>query len=587
MPVYDKAVDVTAVQDILVWSGLTTEERISWQKIANQITVQWETYKVTPKTNQYKNPIVAAEQKGYFRDEVYAFEIVPIYTNGYQADGFHIPGRAAKPSDLELIHNPDVVQSTDICDPNLGSLPRWKVYNTATFLGYNPTGDDECYDGPYQYGDMGYWESIETYPCNVAVWGDLQGQPIRHHKMPDNALINHFNSDGNVFPLGIRINLDHFNALILQSPDLTDAQKAKISGFKIVRGNRANNKSVVAKGILYNVGKYTKDNNTYFYPNYPFNDLRSDPFIGASSNTPIQTSLSSDITPYSSVGDTPTVLDVTSVPYINVYHGTAITYSGVFQGDVGNRRIQVMFARGPAGFPDYVPFFDSGVFQAGSGTSWTLTVSTLFAKNINGGEFWDIATDGTLSLFGSTNKQIKNHQQVPIQGNADLNGHFDLIGTGVNDGDIRLDSGSLTGTSTTTPTVDQLVGFGDDDSKNRFTFHSPDTSFYQPVLGDILKLDEVIFGQANGHYVEVKNHSKYKFPTLGSYLTALGVGVVVGFASGLYGTSDQPFDGAAAFTTITFINDLIYKLIPRKNFAYQYNAVGNYTDFAVVPNDTG
>jgi hypothetical protein len=592
---YDKADDVTAVQDILIWSGLTTEERISWQKIANQITVQWETYKVTPGTKQYKNPIIAAEQRGYFRDEVYAFEIVPLYTNGYQADGFHIPGRVAKPVDLEIVQNPDSVLSTDICDPNLGGLPRWKVYNTATFLGYNPTGDDACYDGPYQYGEMGYWESEETYPCNEPVWGPLQGQPIRHHKMPDNALINHFNSDGNVFPLGIRIDLDQINSLILQSPDLSDAQKAKIAGFKIVRGNRANNKSVVAKGILYNVGKYTKEGNTYFYPNYPYNDLRPDPFIGAASNTPIQVSLSSNVTTTTTVGDTPTTLDITNIQYINVYHGTAITYSGVFQGAVGNRRIQVLFNRHDPTLnipPDYVPFFDSGTFQAGSGTSWTLTLSTLYAKNVEvsgpgGGEYWDIATTGTLSLFGSTNKQINDHQQVPIGQNADLTGAFTLIGTGVNDGDIRVDSGALTGTSTISPTVDQLTGFGDDDSKKRFTFHSPDTSFYQPVLGDMLKLDEVIYGQANSHYVEVKNHSRYKFPTLGSYLTALGVGVVVGFASGLYGTSDQPFDGAAAFTTIQFINDIIYKLIPRKNFAYQFNSVGNYTNFIPVANDQG
>ena len=46
-------------------------------------------------TKQYADPLLAAQYKGHFRDEVYALELCILYTNGYQTDGFHIPGRIA------------------------------------------------------------------------------------------------------------------------------------------------------------------------------------------------------------------------------------------------------------------------------------------------------------------------------------------------------------------------------------------------------------------------------------------------------------------------------------------------------------
>jgi hypothetical protein len=45
-PYYDIAQDVTAVQDILVWDNLTSIDRINYQSIASQITLQWQTYRI-------------------------------------------------------------------------------------------------------------------------------------------------------------------------------------------------------------------------------------------------------------------------------------------------------------------------------------------------------------------------------------------------------------------------------------------------------------------------------------------------------------------------------------------------------------
>jgi hypothetical protein len=73
--------------------------------------------------------------RGYYRDEIYPFEIVFLLENGKQTDGFHIPGRIAglrensKPIDIE---NDDFIG-----EPNIGTRtsPYWKIYNTASVIG--------------------------------------------------------------------------------------------------------------------------------------------------------------------------------------------------------------------------------------------------------------------------------------------------------------------------------------------------------------------------------------------------------------------------------------------------------------------
>ena len=247
---------------------------------------------------------------------------------------------------------------------------------------------------------MGYYESTDTYPCNEAVWGDLAGKPIRHHQMPDNLVTNHFDAQGNIFPLGIKISIDQINSLITNSTDLTAVQKGKIAGFKILRADRANNKSIAAKGIFYNVGKYTKDNATYLYPNYPYNDIRPDPYISTASNTPLQVTLGNNIVPTPSVGDQKTLLSPgTAIQYLNLYHGTTVTFNGIFQGDVGNRRIEAGLAMSASSTTNVPDIFDSAIFQAGVGTSWSLVITTSF--NENNGNYWKINFVGVLSLFGA------------------------------------------------------------------------------------------------------------------------------------------------------------------------------------------
>lgn len=272
-PIYEIADDITAVQDVLVWKGLTSIDRINYQQIANKITLQWQTWRI-PNTENYSDELLATNFRGYPRDEIIPFEIVFLLKNGKQTDGFHIPGRAK--SFIEFT-NPDVSPSDPdfIGDVDSGPVPYWQVYNTASVIGTDPSYTaHSSYKGPYQYGNFAYWESSELYPCNEDVWGELANTPIRHHKFPDvlvspifeNPIIE-IASDGKyanlamqkdaIFPIGVRLNIQQVRTLIIQS-NLTKEQKENIAGFKIVRGNRDVNKSVIAKGILRNVGKYTR-----------------------------------------------------------------------------------------------------------------------------------------------------------------------------------------------------------------------------------------------------------------------------------------------------------------------------------------
>lgn len=294
---YDIAGDLTQVDNVLVWADLIKEDDISYQKIWNQVPLQWETWRIPYNYREgYYNGANCANIQGYMRDEVYPFEGCFIFANGKQSARFHIPGRIATGRDLALVTNSEgqVGASEDPCNPPGGAVPTWKVYNTGRVLGTSPqfASGDSCYKGPYQYGEMGYHESTLKYPNNAAIWGLLANQPIRHHKFPDSSITHihdqnphaigtddYNNYEHAIYPIGAKIDINALRLAIQNSPDLTPAEKSQIVGYKIMRGDRINNKAIIAKGLFYNVGEYTKDTSTYYYANYPYNDQNPDPFI--------------------------------------------------------------------------------------------------------------------------------------------------------------------------------------------------------------------------------------------------------------------------------------------------------------------
>ena len=447
---YDIAGDLTQVDNVLVWADMVKEDDISYQSIFSQVKVYWGTSQMPVLQKEgYDNGVICAGYEGYMRDEVYALEGCFLFANGKQSNRFHIPGRASISSDWDIISNDDATALAEQnCPPT--PLPRWKVYNTANVLGNLPGSSDPCTGiKPWQYGEMAYWESTEVYPSNTAIWGSLAGQKIRHHKFPDCIVAplhdqnpHPIASPGyqsyvhNVYPIGFKVDVNSLYTA-LQTSSLTPAQKRQIVGFKIMRSDRGANRSIIAKGLLFNCGEYTKEGSSFYYPNYPFNDLNPDPFISS---------------------------------------------------------------------------------------TW-----------------------------------------------------------------VERQSGN------------NAAGWLNNFQYNRYTFHSPDTHFYQPsgMSGTTLKLETNEYGTCKSHFVQVRHNAGEKILTEDSVYIALSAAILS--TIGVQFTSDTTvgsidtvsvgvnptFTPQNFFPTYNNFIDLIEKIIPYHNYAWQYNGVGWYGNTDAIPNDTG
>jgi len=584
-PYYEIADDLTAVQDVLVWKGLTSIDRINYQSIASQISLLWETYKI-PDTENYADELNATNLRGYLRDEVYAFEIVFLLDNGKQTDGFHIPGREAIPADLIPVYkanNDDFIGDED-------EAPYWQIYNTASVLGIS-TNDPIGNATAYQYGEFAYWESTEEYPCNNTVWGELAGQRIRHHKFPD-VLISPINDTavfssltaatmGNkaVYPLGVRIDTNQVIALI-QNSTLTQEQKNSIVGYKIVRGDRGTNKSIVAKGILRNVNQYEREGQKFYFPNYPYNDLSEDPFLNTTNNAWAATSESFDIT----------VLKLTTTPsdsrpnltvrYIDPNTNREATFPyyelGVFQLCSISKPVitnegmtnRIWYNRGSGG--DAVVQIDSGniglvsysdfdVYKVYIQSGFQRKFDYKFNDPISGFDKYFNSWTGAGQSW--TVRVRKDTKPEAIDGKED---------------NMRLDNLTQYARRVTTCNTNQPLPSLNSTLSDRQIFNSPETSFGQPFLGNVLKLENVIFGKGQAHFVQVRDNANYRLLTKEAQQDALDASFAVAGSTNATGI----FTAYQAYLTI-YING-----ITRRNYAYSYNSIADY-NYNVPINNNG
>ena len=601
-PYYDIAQDLTAVQDVLVWDNLTSIDRINYQSIATKIKLNWQTYRI-PNDENYADELNATNLRGYLRDEVYAFEIVFLLKNGKQTDGFHIPGREIGYNDLQypnvLNTDPDFIGEPE---PGTNYSPYWKIYNTATVTG-NATEDPIGNATPYQYGEFAYWESTEEYPCNQDVWGELAGQHIRHHKFPDVLVSPIFENpvyvysgtqvvpvmqNDAVFPIGVRVDVGQISSLIAQS-SLTPEQKDDIVAFKIVRGDRGTNKSIIAKGILRNVGSYERQNQTLYYPNYPYNDLNSDPFLNEFNNA------------YNLISDPWLIINNTSGPITYTYKDPNTNQTA--EGTVGPGETHEICstsrpitkegnAEGNAliGPANYDVFFISGCegcrgYRANWATPFTTDNSVLNLRD----PWIDGRSEGLFGAFGGGCST--EYATVNVGGNVG-----DDCSNGFWDGFCKCRA-SITYKAPITPargSVDftqsrrsplnckgqtPVPAFNGGALNYRQIFNSPETSFGQPFLGNILKLENVMFGAGKAHFVPVESNAKYKLLTKEAQRDALASSENLANVGGF--NASYMFAAYQAYLTI-YING-----ITRKNYAYSFNSIANYDYFGNIDNGLG
>jgi hypothetical protein len=317
-PAYEKSEGMYAVNNYLIRAAPTAKFDFNYQPLANQITTNWVMIEQPP--NYYEN---GGNENGYMRDEQYAFWIRWVYNTGERSSSYHIPGRPSQSWERAPVSSANLDNIEYAQDPTY--IPEvWEVVNTAYVFDNNlPTDSAEVVPGQVvARGKMGYWESTEKYPANKPeVWNatqhtwagtsdpiyDLCGLPIRHHKMPADAIYSNSTTYGDI---AIAQNYSHVRVRPLATgggPFFTTIIEAKpmairilgvefenikapvdndgniipgVIGYEILRSNRQGNRTIVGKGIIRNMRYYEEPRGNgsedILYQNYVCNFLGKD-----------------------------------------------------------------------------------------------------------------------------------------------------------------------------------------------------------------------------------------------------------------------------------------------------------------------
>lgn len=471
-PDYVNSKTLTSGNNYLIRANLSTQDEGNYQPLANLIELGWAATKIQGETagDSYKNPLRTTNTKGYQRGEVYPFGIRFLFSNGTKSNVYHIPGRLPFSGDRDIINTSscnlfELTPSADPCVNNPDSFEKWEIFDTATVSLINNDIED-CANDVFASGDFAFWESSERYPCNKDVWGDLAGQKIRHHKFPSNetfhiqnqpyasgspAISAFTNDQVELYPIGVVLKqpLDFYLQQAVQQELITQEEADLIEGYEIVRGDRRGQKSVIAKGLLYNMFSYRDQlpgGNTFdvFFPNYPFNDLNSDSYLNNSNLT--------------SGYYEPTLIEVTGITYTQ---GETVTFP-----------------------PNTNPIYDAW------NCPFTPPTPFVIPETFTPSAPFEVQFGFQLSFIPFPVAQLINRYSMLIK-------LYDLSGNPTIEYDLEV-----TGNSNIT----NLSNY----SKSRFTFHSPDTHFRQPFLGTYLKNHVISYGGARQRFEPVEGHPLIK-----------------------------------------------------------------------------
>ena len=295
---YDISETITQTDNRLIKGNLKGKVRdySEFQRLATQIKVNYVTKPIKHSSENSSSVSGLCKSGTYYtdfrtemRDEIYSKGIVWVFKDGTESPAFHIPGReknkpnkspifpASDPNTHSRPNNNTGITDTGwdsaliLADDGTNLLPdfkflidsdfvtiagrkyceRWKVFNTAYRTEFNGVGDEY-----YSKGELAYYESQERYPTTKdcsdnyiypveEINGKIIGQRIRHHKMPDTTLEEHFvlyNESDYILPLG----LEFFNILV------PPTYQSEILGYYIVSEERnQNNKTILDKSITY------------------------------------------------------------------------------------------------------------------------------------------------------------------------------------------------------------------------------------------------------------------------------------------------------------------------------------------------
>ena len=99
-----------------------------------------------------------------------------------------------------------------------------------------------------------------------------------------------------IYPIGVMLDPRIINIFLDVAVDnnlITPEQRKRITKYEIFRGDRALNKSIIAKGLLYDMYEYQEEGlggeeYRVLYPNYPYNDLGEDDLNRSSKSSEVR-----------------------------------------------------------------------------------------------------------------------------------------------------------------------------------------------------------------------------------------------------------------------------------------------------------
>ena len=251
-------------RDYLMQTGPRTRPLFNYQPQANKIRAKWVAYSV--KEDYYRK---SGEKIGYTKGELLLPFIRFVYNTGHRTLSFPLINREATTDEKQRVNN---IDSASYSSEN---VEKWEIYDTSAITQTFPAINAEEY--PVMEGEFGYYESTETYPDNKEIWGKNACRNIRLFRFPDNCVVPNFENG--------RINILGFKLENITYPlDENGKPVEGIVGYEILRADKEGNKTIIAKGVLYNTGEYelpvTYSGSTKaLYPNFPFNDLRPNKYL--------------------------------------------------------------------------------------------------------------------------------------------------------------------------------------------------------------------------------------------------------------------------------------------------------------------
>ena len=601
-PYYDTAKSITKSNNYLFFSNVKEYKQLNLQRAANRVKLYWETIALPEAV--YSNPRNSFDYRTFQRDEVYSIGIIFEFFDGWETSCLHIPNNDAayysstynvNVNEVLSPSNYDIIDDKSCVNQDLNK--RWQVYNTAQVIPSlsNYQFSENCQDATtWEVGDFAYWESTEKYPNDPLIWGELCNEPIRHHKFPDSCISHihdskkgskHFYDNNLVFPIGIKVdNQSVINALdyCVQNNIITQEDRNKIKSYRIVRGNRTGNKSIVAKGLLYDMWSYTKDSETYVYPNYPYNDLSQDYFI---SNT--KTTYDQDGVPTSLIPSLPN----TKAPIPSTFLSTSRWTFHSPDTHFVNPTIGNILKLETVEYGESEGYFDSCDEQA------KYKRLTFFSRLIAFGM-------GIAAALSATEEKecvtytIKSDYKTKVD-------KFETSSTG--DTPVGIVTGTSPGVISTAVASYNWSGktkVPDINSTQDNTVSLPLLTFDQKdgkkVTGDSNKImtaasDAVKASNTNGNDNSVEQytrttctgtpHQLLSIHTDNTFMKILNTALKV-LLGGLAGPQivQQVLLG---MKEMQIVLDLINSLVPEKNYAIQYNSIGKYNNYECVPNNLG